>query len=284
MKKFILLLTALTFFAFKTGEIRSNYNIPRSAYSVTAGDIDLDGDQDIVVGHIYNFQTEWTGITTMQNDNEGEFIIDTFYFNGQHRELELAQLDSNPKPDFITQAWDNVNSQIAVIFNNSFDSSNISMIEINEYAGYISSGDINNDSYNDIVIASNDGQFWGVLYNDGTGGFSAPEYHEIEDSYPSNITCGDVDGNGRDDIVVCAQTTRVYLSYPDGFQEMILETNDFKRGASVVDFDQDGDQDILTFVGIPVVNVTSLIMYENQGNNTLDTLDEFYFQGESSRF
>lgn len=56
-------------------------------------------------------------------------------------------------------------------------------------------------------------------------------------------------------------------------------------GASIVDFDFDGDNDILTFVGISMGGgITSLIMYENQGNNSFDTIPEFVFQSASSRF
>jgi len=147
-----------------------------------------------------------------------------------------------------------------------------------------SAGDINGDGYIDIIVYSNSGRFWGVLYNDSTGNFSEPEYHYVEGYYPTAIACGDVDGNGRDDVLVCGQSTELYYSYETGFQSLLLETDNFKEGAAIVDFDLDGDNDILTFVGIPIVNVTSLIMYENMGSNTLDTLDEFYFRTVSSKF
>lgn len=122
------------------------------------------------------------------------------------------------------------------------------------------------------------------MYNDGNGNFSEPEYQYVNDYFPTTLACGDLNGDNRDDIVVCGQSTEVYFSYSDGFQSLVLETNNFKQGASIVDFDLDGDNDILTFVGIPIVGVTSLIMYENQGNNVFDTLPEFYFQPMSSRF
>jgi len=145
-------------------------------------------------------------------------------------------------------------------------------------------GDINCDSFNDIIVASSNGQFWGVMYNDGLGNFSNPDYHYVTNYFPRTLSCGDLNGDNRDDIVVCGQSTEVYFSYPAGFQLLVLETDNYKEGVSIVDFDLDGDNDILTFVGIPFVNVTSLIMYENQGNNSFDTLEEFYFQPMSSRF
>jgi len=284
MKKYIFILLFLVLIAFKAGNNKSQYNVPLAARSITAGDIDLDGDNDIVIGHNYNSQTNWTGITIMQNDSFGYFIKDTFYFNGQHIEVILELLDSNLNPDLITQTWNNINSQIGIVFDLVFTPLNILTIDINDYVDDIVTGDIDNNSYNDIVVASNGGKFWGVLYNDEAGNLSVPEYHYVPDYFPTALACGDLNGDGRDDIVVCGQSTEVYFSYPDGFQLLVLETDNYKEGVSIVDFDLDGDNDILTFVGIPFVNVTSLIMYENQGDNVLDTLEEFYFQPMSSRF
>jgi hypothetical protein len=148
----------------------------------------------------------------------------------------------------------------------------------------INIGDINGDGLIDIIVTTGDGQFWGVMYNDGTGNFSNPEYHYVSGYYPYHLTCADLNGDNRSDIVVCGQSTEVYFSYPSNFQLLVLEIDNYKEGVSIVDFDLDGDKDILTFVGIPFVNITSLIMYENQGNNIFDTIEEFYFQPRSSRF
>ena len=85
-----------------------------------------------------------------------------------------------------------------------------------------------------------------------------------------------------DDIVVCGGNTEVYFSYPDGFQLETLETDEPKDGLSIVDFDLDGKNDILTFIDYPIVNVTGLVMYKNHGNNIFDTLDQLYFPFSSS--
>jgi hypothetical protein len=282
MKKIILFLLFLILISFKTGDNKSNYTVPRAAYSVTAGDIDMDGDNDIVVGHTYSSQTNWTGISVLSNDGFGSFISDSNYVNGQHRKVELQQLNLNEFPDLVTQAWNNINSQIGIVFDSDFTQSNILTINIIDYADYIVTGDVNNDNHNDIIFASNNGQFWGVLYNDGSGNFSIPEYHYVTEYYPTDIACGDLNNDGRDDIVVCGQSTEVFFSYPGGFQSLLLETDDFKQDVSIVDFDLDGDLDIVTFVDIYLANYTRLKIYENIGNNNFDTIANFDFQPSCS--
>jgi hypothetical protein len=277
MKKATLFLVLLIITAFRTGNEKCGFNIPRAAYSITTGDIDLDGDMDIVVGHIYSSQTDWTGITVLQNVNKSGFMIDSFYFNGQHRELWLVQLDTTPGLDFITQAWNNENSQLGVIFNNRFDSSHISLVEISEYSEYISSGDINNDLHNDIVIASHQGKFWGILYNDGMGGFREPEYHDVS-YYPLSVACGDLNGDGRDDIVIAGQNTEVYFSYESGFELLTLEANNSKVDVKIVDLNKDGKKDIATYTSLYPYNYSLIKLYENHGNNNLEVADSLVFE------
>ena len=287
--KFILF-SSLILMAFKTGDDKSQYSIPMAAWSVTAGDIDMDGDNDIVVGHKFSSQTNWGGISILINDGYGYFQLnDSLYVDNGYPYVNNDYFDDNNSLDiFSTHVTENpYNVYIGIIYNygsNQFDNIKSYSLNTNTPVYYLKSGDINNDSHNDIVFASHNGQYWGVLYNDGFGNFSNPYYHYVTDYFPTAMACGDLNEDNRDDIVICGQSTEVYFSYTGGFQSLVLENDNYKEGVSIVDFDLDNDNDILTFVGIPVVNVTSLIMYKNQGNNILDTLEEFFFQPMSSEF
>jgi hypothetical protein len=53
--------------------------------------------------------------------------------------------------------------------------------------------------------------------------------------------------------------------------------------AFVSDFDLDGDNDLLTAIGIPIANISVLKMYKNLGGGIFDTLEGFSFMGLSSR-
>ena len=290
MKKYIFIILFILFIAFKAGDNKSQYNVPLAAWSVTAGDIDLDGDNDIVIGHKFSSQANWGGVSLIENTSSGYFqISDSLFVNNGFPYIHGDYFDDNEYIDLFSGhvTANPYTVYIGVIYNYGlyqFDSLKSFSLIPDSPVHYFASGDVNNDNYNDIVFASNNGQFWGVMYNDSTGNFSEQEYTYVTDYFPTELTCGDLNGDNRDDIVVCGQSTEVYFSYPDGFELLVLESDDFKEGVSIVDFDLDGDNDILTFVGIPFVNITSLIIYENQGNNVLDTLEEFYFQPMSSRF
>ncbi len=55
------------------------YDVPRKPASVDVADIDLDGDNDIVLGHSAHVGDYWGMISILENNGYGEFtIIDTF--------------------------------------------------------------------------------------------------------------------------------------------------------------------------------------------------------------
>jgi len=109
-----------------------------------------------------------------------------------------------------------------------------------------------------------------------------PEYHFVDDYYPNDIACGDLNDDGRNDVVVCGQSTEVYFSYPNGFEVLLLETNDFKSDVFITDFDLDGDNDIITISGM--AGYTTVVMYNNLNDNTFERIDNFYFQQITSSF
>ena len=93
-KKWRFLLLSFLLLAFTTTkDTKSEYNVARAAYSITTGDIDLDGDQDIIIGHIYNSQTEWSGISTLSNNGECEFIVDSSYLYDTHGDVILNEIN-----------------------------------------------------------------------------------------------------------------------------------------------------------------------------------------------
>ncbi|MCD4665057.1 MAG: T9SS type A sorting domain-containing protein [Bacteroidales bacterium] len=278
---YLLLIIPLLLISFTTGDSKSEYILPRAAYSVTTGDIDLDGDNDIVVGHNYNSQTLWSGVSILLNTGEGHFsLIDSLYLFGWQSDVQLTNLNTNVIPEIIAKKEDPVleAEYISIIYDN--DLNDIIDYNLNTYegVGIIKYGDIDGDDYPDIVIASNSGQFWGVLYNDGSGYFSPPQYHDVQDYYPSDIACADLNEDGREDIVIVGQKTEVYFSYSNGFQLLTLETNSFKGSVSIDDFDKNGTNDIATVLSLYPYDYTLLKFYSNLGNNNIIVEDSIIFQ------
>ncbi|MBL7075754.1 T9SS type A sorting domain-containing protein [candidate division KSB1 bacterium] len=244
MKYSILICSILLVF---TSIFAAEYTVPRAAYSVYAEDLDLDGDKDIVVGHNYNSQTEWGGVSILQNNGEGEFtLIDSIFLFAWQPDIQIKNLNLNEFPEIIAKHYNSEeeNEYIAII--NNFNLGDISHFSLNtnEGVGIISSGDIDNDNDIDIVVASHSGQFWGVMGNDGTGQFSSPEYYYV-DYYPGGIACGDLNNDGRDDIVVCGLKLEVYLSYTYGFEYILVDETNYQNELKIADIDNDGDNDLI---------------------------------------
>ena len=185
--KYIILLF-LTLFIF-TKTFASEYTVPRAAYSVYAEDLDLDGDKDIVVGHKYNTQTDWGGVSILENIGEGIFVFsDSLYFINGFAYVNGEYLDNNNYIDIFSQYVSNdpapINNRfIGIVYNYGFQGfNNIIYFPLNtrEPVHDITSGDIDNDSDIDIVVASHNGQFWGVLHNNGLGQYSLPGYTFVD--------------------------------------------------------------------------------------------------------
>ncbi|MBC8416244.1 MAG: VCBS repeat-containing protein [Candidatus Cloacimonetes bacterium] len=223
MRYIILFFLSLIIF---TPTFAAEYIVPRAAYSVYAEDLDLDGDKDIVVGHKYNSQTDWGGVSILGNNGNGEFeLIDSLFFNNGFAYVNGNYIDNDNYIDIFGQYVSDdpapINNRfIGIIYNYGYQSfNNIIYFPLNtrEPVPDITSGDIDNDNDIDIIVASNNGQFWGVLCNNGTGQFSSPEYHYVTGYYPVDIACGNLNEDNRNDIAICAQKTEVYFSYETGF-------------------------------------------------------------------
>ena len=281
----LLLICIITFAA--------EYTVPRSAYSVYAEDLDLDGDNDIVVGHKYNTQTDWGGVSVLENISNGIFILmDSLFFTNGFAYVNGNYIDNDNYIDLFSQYVSNdpapINNRfIGIIYNYGFQSfNNINYFPLNtrEPVPDITSGDIDNDNDIDIVVASNNGQCWGVLYNNGTGQFSLPEYHYVTGYYPVDIACDNLNEDNRNDIAICAQKTEVYFSYETGFQCLILEENNFKNEINIADMDYDEDNDIVVLVDLLMMGYTGITIYENIGYDNFYQHDEVLFQPALGHF
>ncbi|NPD46998.1 MULTISPECIES: FG-GAP-like repeat-containing protein [unclassified Lentimicrobium] len=290
MKKYLFFLLALVFVSFTSDRNKSKYNIPILAFSTMAGDIDLDGDNDIIVGHRIYWLLDSPVITVLDNMQSGEFSIsDTIKdFYAYQYNIILADVDNDDFPDIIglgIDASEEISEMfIRVLYNSGGEYNSYQDFALNthEPISDIDYGDINGDGHVDLAITSNHGQFWGVLYNDGIGNFSAPEYYETEGAYPNSIDCGDINSDGRADIVLIRQSVEVFFSTVNGFENITLEEgSSWKHAAKIVDFDLDGENDIITFGGTPV---TLLDFYKNIENNNLEVQEEFVGYFQSSEF
>ena len=179
----------------------ADYRVPRAAYSMCTADLDGDGDNDIVVGHNYCVETGWEGISILINDGFGQFsLLDSlaFLFTWES-DVEAYNLNSQSNSDIIALAY-SLEQEIAslgIIYDCNLNSIVSYCLNV-EWVDSVSGGDIDGDGFLDVVVSQSDGQFWGVLYNDGSGFLSEPVYYSVTGYEPSELACGDL--NGEQDI------------------------------------------------------------------------------------
>lgn len=268
-----------------TKDTLSGYTVPASANTVCVGDLDLNGFNDIIIGHNYNDIFNFGGISILSNQMWGNFFLsDSVFSFANEWAVATAQLDVDPHPEVLYTRENSItqNEYLVIAFNN--DMADTLLLNDNRpgYAiDYLALGDVDGNGFQDIVFACNQGHFWGIFYNFGNRNFSAPEINSVNTYYPSGLAVGDLNNDGRDDIVLCGTLLDVYFSSSTGFQNQQLSSGGFAGGVSISDFDLDGKKDILVNSGAVS---TVLIKYRNMGNNTFQRLPDFVFQPACGNF
>jgi len=267
----------------------AEYTVPCAAWSVYAEDLDLDGDNDIVVGHKTGWEYNNPTISILKNEGNGTFsIFDTsFVFCGYQQNIFAQNIDNDNYPDIIAFRSDHSSGtadRYIRIFYNEYGFFNIFAdftLNNSETFSYITYGDIDNDNNVDLLVLSNNGFFWGYLLNNGDGGFSLPTYYDL--SFPPiGLACGDVNGDGGDEIVVSGEETYMY-SYPINPNPLVLDSINYNLRVSIADMDNDGDNDVIGYEYNFFLGWTFFRIYENLGNDIF-LLHEIVYEFGLSEF
>lgn len=221
--------------------------VGRFPTAVALGDLDGDGDLDIVVANGNPYVLSST-ISVLTNDGHGAFPSRLDYVVGAGPSAAaITDLDGDGHPDIVVA--DEGNEDVSV-FTNAGDGTFLPRLT---YATGTSPtslavGDVNGDGKFDLAVGSFNGQSVSVLLNLGGGTFAAKVDYPVGNT-PWSVAIADLDGDGANDLAVTSNVTNsVAVLYNRGqgaFIRVDYPTGWDPRGVAAGDIDGDGTTDLL---------------------------------------
>ncbi|WP_324671433.1 FG-GAP-like repeat-containing protein [Hymenobacter sp. GOD-10R] len=219
---------------------------PYSPYKIILGDVDGDGDLDLLISYFQNLGV----VTILLNDGKANYTLKQQVSVGSYPvDLAVGDVDADGDLDLLTA--------------NSTYPANTASIRLNDGSGTFSSGsevsvgiggrtiavgDVDNDGDLDLLTANS--KSVSVRLNNGLGGFRGSQ--ELSTSYfTGNLAVGDIDNDGDLDFVTAGEANGIgtaSVGFNDGTGTFNNGPNITLGGVSNIglgDFEGDGDLDLL---------------------------------------
>lgn len=213
--------------------------------SVFGGDIDADGDIDLIMSDGWG---SGDNVRVMINNGTGSFSGPNTYTAGTWaRGVTITDVDNDG--DLDCAVTNSGNDNVSILYNDGNGNfPQLANFNIGDSPTAIYGNDLNGDGFVDLASANYGGNSITVIMNNGNGTFNAP----VEYATGANTRAlhgGDFDGDG--DIDLCgtnngASSVAVLLNNGDGtFQSAAVYTvGSTPWGIQAGDYDGDGDLDI----------------------------------------
>lgn len=252
------------------------------------GDFNGDGRPDVAVTEGYQTRGP-DNVAILLNTGSGFQPPSTFASGGSGPTgIAVADFDGDGKLDL---AVANVNSGSAAVFrgggNGSFEFQQ--SYPSGSHPSKVAAGDINGDGKPDLIVADSGAPFDTpsvagavyVLLNTGNGSFQFASSFAVSTN-PINVAIGDVNGDGRPDIVTVAQGSGVNyfmgvsLGNGDGtFRAPNIVSTDYgPTQVAIRDFNRDGKADLVI---THCCTATDMTYFQGNGDGTFSA--ETHFNG-----
>lgn len=240
-----------------------SYKACRGAMSVAAADFDGDGDIDVgvaCVGEYFQIGETYGAVGVLLNSGNGTLsAVQEIKTNTFHPMRIIADKFGEASPRLaVLDEGDGRIKLLAPTGGGKFGApQNISSIGVPKA---LSAGDVNGDGLRDLVVVGgpDEGATFGdpipegtlqVLINTGSGYLAGGGQYTTAPG-PTNVSTGDLDGDGRDDILVTSAVSGALGVFRPIGPAGALEREDYGvspylESAVVMDADQDGLNDIV---------------------------------------
>jgi hypothetical protein len=181
------------------GTFQSPVSYTPGGYGVAVGDLNGDGKPDIVV-------VDYAGGGVLLGNGDGTFQQAISYDAGGNR-VTLADLNNDGKLDVIVS-----NTQLGTVAVLMGDGDGtLKAPTLYGVGGYyltaVAIGDVNGDGKSDLVLVNCISPFGctgvvSVMFGNGDGTFQSPVNYSTGGYWPGSVTIGDVNSDGKPDLVV----------------------------------------------------------------------------------
>jgi uncharacterized repeat protein (TIGR01451 family) len=231
---------------------------------VRAGDFNGDGKQDLIVGlvHLDNPTPPPSAMRVMLGDGAGGFVQGTrvtFPVDLKVIRFAVGDFNNDNRPDvaasFVASGNGPFLDVVSILLGDGAGgfapATTVPLLQTVREGEIAALGDLDRDGNTDLGVVEFNGAIRRVqlLYGDGTGGF-APEILTNASPSVSNIVSGDVNGDGRRDLVMSdGQRIAVQLGQPEGFANATFLAVPSPTEPQLADFNADGRLDIAAAIG-----------------------------------
>ena len=226
-----------------------------SGKSVAIGDLDNDGDMDLVRGLEGSGYGNLLGFDIWRNDSGTLTVLDTIdvgNYNGKQVFIENLDADADLEVIVFAEYEGDGSSNWLRSFDNdgNFGITLLDSKPLKYEATFMDVGDIDGDTNIDAIVTGGrysfaDTQIWD---NDGTGVFTNTSSFDLSNAYPaSSAQLSDLDGDGDLDLFTNNQSEHKFWLNDGGSFTILdtLETSNVAEISALGDVDGDGDNDII---------------------------------------